>query len=247
MARAEFTKYANQMTCSAEHCVRPARGRSPIGPLCGMHRQRFKKQGSTQLATKTTKPLPTCKACKRVISSHHGRMRHQRRGYGFCSMKCSSTQHTEKALKTTKIRFFSRLDLQPNECHVWNGQKNKTGYGLFSINGISRLAHRVAWQFANGPIPLGKLVCHSCDNPPCCNPDHLWIGTAADNTADMWSKGRAKVFARRGSSVNTAKLNAEKVAIIRASKLKAKDLAKSFGVTAVQIYNIRSGRQWRHV
>jgi HNH endonuclease len=71
-------------------------------------------------------------------------------------------------------------------CHVWRGGGRRT-YGALMIT-----AHRLAWEMANGPIPEGMLVLHKCDNPRCCNPDHLCLGTQLDNMADMSRKGRAR-------------------------------------------------------
>lgn len=73
----------------------------------------------------------------------------------------------------------------------------RMGYGIFNAgtgraNRRTVYAHRFAWEITNGPIPVGLLACHHCDNPPCCNPAHLFLGTHADNNADMNAKGRAR-------------------------------------------------------
>lgn len=80
-------------------------------------------------------------------------------------------------------------------CHVWAGSQDKQGYGWIGIQGRTRKAHRIAYELAHG-LPIGSLrsdqfVCHSCDNPPCINPDHLWLGDARANTDDMMAKGRS--------------------------------------------------------
>lgn len=90
-------------------------------------------------------------------------------------------------------RLWSRVVEQPNGCLEWTGATNKQGYGRIGVGGSGKtgLTHRVAWELANGPIPPGMNVLHHCDNPPCCNVKKcLFLGTDADNMADMVAKGR---------------------------------------------------------
>lgn len=75
-------------------------------------------------------------------------------------------------------------------CWVWNGLRHRQGYGYTTVIGKPTLAHRAAWEAANGPIPYGLLVCHACDNPPCIYVGHLFLGTQLDNVRDAWEKGR---------------------------------------------------------
>lgn len=75
-------------------------------------------------------------------------------------------------------------------CWEWNRGRDKDGYGKFWLDGRTEQAHRVAWETFRGPIPDGKIICHHCDNPPCVNPDHLFLGTHLDNTLDAEAKGR---------------------------------------------------------
>lgn len=88
-------------------------------------------------------------------------------------------------------RLARRLIKAPSGCIEWTGYRSPAGYGKIRVGGKGILAHRFAWELVNGPIPPGMCVCHRCDNPPCCNVAHLWLGTQADNNADMYAKGRS--------------------------------------------------------
>jgi hypothetical protein len=97
-------------------------------------------------------------------------------------------------------RLAARTTPEPNSgCHLWTGVVNHHGYGMIGLGerraGIDR-THRVSWRLAFGEIPPGLMVLHRCDTPSCVNPTHLFLGTAADNTADMVRKGRGKLFPR---------------------------------------------------
>lgn len=91
-------------------------------------------------------------------------------------------------------RFWPKVDSSggPGACWTWTASCKIKGYGQISAGGRERplLAHRVAWEITNGPIGVGSVVCHSCDNPKCCNPAHLFLGTQAENLQDMTDKGR---------------------------------------------------------
>ncbi len=119
--------------------------------------------------------------------------------------------------------LWSKVDkCGPDECWPWNGFRNKQGYGRTWIKGVGYYAHRVIFDLANpGIIPLsnhGISVCvmHDCDNPPCCNPAHLKLGTHLDNMRDKTSKGRSPDF--RGERAPRAKLTSEEVFWIRMQK-----------------------------
>lgn len=108
--------------------------------------------------------------------------------------------------KNTPESFWMELvDMRSDlDCWPWKGGFYPDGYGRVRMGGKPKRAHRVAYELANGPVPKGLLVCHTCDNPKCCNPSHLFAGTRQDNFDDMVRKGRAKLFA--------ANLEAQRVA-----------------------------------
>jgi hypothetical protein len=87
-------------------------------------------------------------------------------------------------------RLFERVDKLPAGCWVWTGSVVGYGYGQIKVNGRQLKTHRYVYEQLVGDIPDGMFVCHKCDNPPCCNPDHLFLGTPRDNTQDMVQKGR---------------------------------------------------------
>lgn len=91
--------------------------------------------------------------------------------------------------KATPETFWVKVD-KSGECWVWTGSRGSGGYGKVRYQGALCFAHRLAWELTHGPIPPGMSVCHSCDNRPCCNPAHLWLGTYADNMHDRDRKGR---------------------------------------------------------
>lgn len=104
-------------------------------------------------------------------------------------------------------RFWEKVDKRgPDDCWLWTASCDKKGYGAFTLpDGHIGIAHRFSYELHYGPIPEGEgyhgtCVLHECDNPPCCNPKHLFLGTAKDNAIDMWEKGRA-YFQRRAVSL----------------------------------------------
>lgn len=134
-----------------------------------------------------------------------------------------------------------------NGCWIWMRTRHPFGYGIGKSPGeeTSLLAHRISYRaFIGDP---GKLwVCHTCDNPPCVNPKHLFLGTAADNSADMRAKGRSP----RGNRQPKAKLSPEAVLDIRESYRKGathRALATRYGVSASQIGRVCAGVRWAHV
>ena len=141
-------------------------------------------------------------------------------------------------------------------CWIWTGTKDRNGYGQTSyadpIGDWRKLfTHRVGWFLANGQIPEGVRVLHKCDNPICCNPDHLFLGTQLDNIADMQKKGRNRGLRHAvGEGNNSAKLTEDGVRDIRSraeNGEKLYEIAFSYGMTRQAIANCVFRRTWKHV
>jgi hypothetical protein len=174
-------------------------------------------------------------------------------------------------LKTDYIdRFWHRVQ-KGSGCWEWTGKPHSEGYGRAQVApDITEFAHRVSWVIANGPIPEGLCVLHTCDNPPCVRPSHLFLGTRGDNARDMAAKGRQHLqrnpdaalrgdrhWSRRkpervlrGTAHNQSKLTEPGVIEIRerfAAGEGRTSLAKAFGVSPGNIDFIVRGQTWRHV
>ncbi len=147
--------------------------------------------------------------------------------------------------------FWSRVDIRgPNECWPWTRGMEGRNYGSFWANGERWRAHRFAAVLTNGPIPNGKDVCHTCDNPPCCNPSHLFYGTPLENMLDCNAKGRRNQ--ERGEQRYCAKLTEDNVREIKRAALTrvrgfGAETARRYGVSKAAINNILRGVRWRHV
>jgi len=142
-------------------------------------------------------------------------------------------------------RFLHKVDRRDRDlCWLWKGSIKDTGYGNAFLNGRSFPAHQMAYLLGNGPIPKGMCVCHRCDVRACCNPDHLFLGTRADNSRDMVSKMRQQVGEQRWS----AKLTSSQVVEIRlSSDVSAHVLAARYGVSYSAIKDILCRKTWRHI
>jgi hypothetical protein len=144
-------------------------------------------------------------------------------------------------------RFWAKVDtLDLDGCWPWTGSRSPKGYGQFMWSDRKpKRAQRIAYTFAFKPIPAGLLVCHACDTPACCNPEHLFLGTHKDNTADMVRKGRAK--GAQGVVHRAARLTEEQVRQIRAADGPNCEIAVRFGISDPHVSNIRARKKWKHL
>lgn len=156
--------------------------------------------------------------------------------------------------KSTVERFWGKVDIRgDNECWPWLLCKtppygrHKGGYGRFTINGRQSRANRVALIIATGEDRASELACHRCDNPACCNPNHLFWGSTLENNRDCRAKGRYRHRAASGQENGKAKLLASQVDYIRLlldAGYKPKEIGAWYGVTRSTIGDIKTGRCW---
>lgn len=169
------------------------------------------------------------------------------------SCGCSLAWATRGAIRPLAERFWEKVDVRgPDECWLWLAGKGSGGYGAISDrdSGRSRVASVVSWELANPGkrIPHGYQICHSCDNPPCVNPAHLWPGTPGDNSRDCAAKGRQHVQKNPGMLAGErhymAKFSFECVQQIRKA-IRAggasKEIMAQFDISRAHFYKIKRG------
>jgi hypothetical protein len=187
----------------------------------------------------------------------------------YCSVKCSGIGRRGPR-KTTEERFWAKVNKdgpipehcpELGPCWVWTRAKDARGYGKIGIpRGLvgkytTATTHRLSYEWEFDPIPDGLIILHRCDNPPCCRPSHLRLGTQSDNAKDTIAKGRHpflcdKTRIRRGEENSFATLTEDSVRLIRKLRQEGKkyvELAELFGCTTGCISGVLTGRSWRHV
>lgn len=157
--------------------------------------------------------------------------------------------NSANALTTKDIqRFWEKVLIgRKNQCWPWVAGRSSTnlqeGYGCFRIGHSMKRSHRVSWYIKNGPIPVGKLVCHRCDNPICVNPNHLFIGTDKDNGHDRKIKGRNPDLT--GERNGRAKIKRDDARVIRESYAAwIKNIASTYHITGANIRDIINKKIW---
>lgn len=187
------------------------------------------------------------------------------RGNWICRCLCGNERHVRSSVLIRNLRkergsrgcgcdfvlmkrAYESNVIRCDGCWRWSGARHGFGYGRVHLRkGVKVSAHRMSWILHNGPIPDGQCVLHRCDNPECTNPDHLFLGSNADNTADMKSKNR-HMF---GESHRGSKVTEEMIPqIIRdwiPRRFTRKMVAQKYGISVNQVGNIIKGRQWTHI
>lgn len=147
-------------------------------------------------------------------------------------------------------RFWAKVQ-KTDGCWIWTGAVDSSGYGWIGVVGRkTRAAHRLSYEWHNGEILPGKCVCHRCDNPGCVNPDHLWLGTHADNIRDRDRKGRCNGGSKPGEDAAHALLKDDDVITIRklcAAGHQQKDVAERFGVHKATVNDVVLRKTWGHI
>lgn len=215
-------------TMEAEHTNAPA----PLATVEGVTPEVSPMQAKSNMVQ------CVCEQCGAAFEKYPCRIKAGRGKY--CSPAC---RNSARALPIEE-RFWSKVAKSEDGCWEWQGRPDKDGYGhIGAIDGREVKAHRLSYEMAYGPIPEGMLVCHSCDNPPCVRPDHLFLGTSQQNTADMIAKGRM--------SLPGAKITAETVRAIRdryaMGNVTMRVLAEEFGVSTPGICLIVNRVTWKAV
>ena len=142
--------------------------------------------------------------------------------------------------------FYAHTKRAENGCLEWQRSLHSAGYGQVWNGKKIDVTHRVSWELTHGPIPDGKFVCHKCDNRPCVDPEHLFLGTTGENMLDAKVKGRTA----RGESNGTSKLLEEDVFYIRcavASGHSQSSLARLFDHSVEAVSRMCAGESWQHV
>lgn len=163
------------------------------------------------------------------------------------SCGCRAGRLTEDARgKWLRRRLTDDVSRTDTGCWEWLGTCGSDGYGRITVNGRQSRAHIESYRLFCGPIPDGLWVLHRCDNPPCINPEHLFVGSVQDNVDDMFAKGRANKAA--GESHGSSKLTRTQVDTIRKAYAKGgisqRVLGLQFGVTQANIWHIVNGTSW---
>ncbi len=156
-------------------------------------------------------------------------------------------QYTGPALLSE--RFWSKVDVQGlTDCWLWLGSKSgRDDRGYIGVDGRNKLAHRVAWEVTYGSIPDELNVLHSCDNPPCCNPNHLFLGTQKDNMIDAVAKGRIDRSGEKNPRAGLTEVDVRRIRSVFRAGFSRQEIANARGLKYGHVCDIISERIWKGV
>lgn len=169
------------------------------------------------------------KTCQQCGNKYRGQ------GDKFCSQACMAMSYRNTDVQSA---FWQHVDKNgPGGCWVWKSYRNERGYGLMTFNRRKNIrAHRFSWELVHGPTPSHKFCLHNCDNRRCVNPEHLYLGSYAENARDVQLRGR-----------QVSKLTANQVLEIRASTESNQALAPKYGVSYRTIWAVRNAKgKWKY-
>lgn len=193
--------------------------------------------------SQSTKVERICETCQKTFYRFQADMR--KGPCRFCSRECALI--APRTVKPIEVRFRRHVgSVTERGCQPWTGAKNSNGYGNIKVNGKTISASRIAWELANGAIPDGMHICHTCDNPACVAIAHLFPGTHQDNMADKNAKGRVSVGERNASKLITSQV-IEIRELYKAGHISIPQLAARFGVANTTVHSIIHRRKWKHI
>lgn len=222
--------------CSEPTCERNAIARN----LCTLHYARRRRAGIDQ-------PECAVEGCARPAVTRGWCDRHYQRHLAHGS---PTSGQPDRVIGDDRLRYERNIDRSggPGACHEWKGHRTEDGYGRLWVGDGLILAHRFGYELHIGPIPDGLLVCHTCDNPPCQNRRHWFLGSDQDNTDDKMRKGRRP--RTTGERNPRARLTPADVIAIRRrydNRETAALIAADFGITSTHVHMVGKRRAWQHL
>ena len=207
----------------------------------------------SHISKKESYTMPICLNCNIEFKKHSDSAANKYCNFD-CYNKCKKgpsifwdTATEDQKLKRLKY-YFEKKVIRKEGCWKWIGSVNRGGYGLISVKGINRVASRISWIIHNGEIPSGLFVLHSCDNPICTNPEHLFLGTTKDNAMDRKLKGRnGDQCGENNGSVLLTKQQVLEIRELCEKGISYNDIVEKYKITKPTISNIKYRIIWRHI